>query len=101
MKCFCRTCGTEALHQEICSGCGSMMQPVSDKHRFILEVVDQVLSNKMKEAVIYERRGPFDSAVDADNWWKQAQDHSRYIGCEGVVALLEPPQDVMVDKGSN
>lgn len=100
MKYFCKSCATEALQNEICSGCGSMMSPVSDKHMFILEVIDQVLSREVKQAVVYERRGPFQTADAAVEWWERHQAHERYTGCTGTPALLEPPSHI-TDENSN
>ena len=91
MKYFCKSCATEATQREICSGCGSMMSPVSDKHMFVLEVIDQVISKEVDQAVVYERRGPFKTADEALEWWERHQAHEKYVGCTGIPALLEPP----------
>lgn len=91
MKYFCKGCGTEAAMREICSGCGSMLTLVSAGHQFALEIIDQVVSAKAKEPVVYERRGPFTSATEADQWWEQHQAHDRYTGCTAQAVLLEPP----------
>lgn len=91
MKYFCKSCATEALQREICSGCGSMMATISDQHLFVLEIIDQVVSKEVEQAVVYERRGPFQSANAATEWWEQHQAHEKYVGCTGVPALLEPP----------
>ena len=102
MKFFCKSCSTEAPHQEVCSGCGSMMTPVSNKHMFVLEIIDQVVSKAVEQAVVYERRGPFMTASEATEWWERHQAHEKYVGCTGNPALLEPPFHFDdVDKDAN
>jgi hypothetical protein len=101
MTYFCKACGTEADNREICSGCGSMMVEVSGKHMFAVEIVDQVVSRRLNQPVVYARVGPFIGVAEADGWWKVHQDRECYTGCSADVVILEPPYGIVGDESSN
>jgi len=67
-----------------------MMTITTGQHLYVVEIVDRLATRQASEPVIYERRGPFSTIMDADNWWYRHQDMPKYIGCEAFTVILEP-----------
>jgi hypothetical protein len=89
MNFFCKVCGTEAQEPTLCSGCGGLMTALTGKHTYAVEIMD--MATRTNEPVIYERRGPFNSVLEADSWWHRHSELPRYIGCEAYTVILQAP----------
>jgi len=92
MNFFCKVCGTEATEPTLCSGCGGLMTALTGKHTYAVEIMD--MATRTSEPVIYERRGPFQSVLEADSWWHRHSELPRYIGCEAYTVILQAPGEV-------
>lgn len=89
MNFFCKVCGTEAQEPTLCSGCGGLMTALTGKHLYAIEIMD--MATRTSEPVIYERRGPFESVLQADSWWHRHSELPKYTGCEAYTVILEAP----------
>lgn len=73
----------------MCSGCGGLMTALTGKHLYAIEIMD--MATRTSEPVIYERRGPFESVLQADSWWHRHSELPKYTGCEAYTVILEAP----------
>lgn len=89
MTFFCKVCSTESEVPTLCSGCGGLMTALTGNHKYVVEIVDQIASKRSGQPVLFERRGPFDSVTEADNWWHRHESLPKYMGCEAYTAILE------------